>query len=69
MLGVICTVIYIASMVAFTVYSIILTFDFSDLSDLPALIIGALFVFAILSFVYYYLYLALFCIFTLKTGI
>ena len=57
-LGIICTVIYIASMVAFTVYSIILTFESSDLSDLPAIIIGALFVFAILSFVYYYLYLA-----------
>ena len=48
--------VYIALMVAFAVFSMILTFDFSQLDDLIGLIIGAAVVFSILYFVYAYLY-------------
>lgn len=56
--GWICTAVYLVLMVAFTVFSIILTIDKSQLSELFGLIIGALFVFAVLAFIYYYAYLA-----------
>ncbi len=49
--------VYIALMVAFTVYSMILTFDSSQLDDLISLIIGAAVVFTVLYFVHAYLYM------------
>lgn len=49
--------VYIALMVAFTVFSMILTFDFSQLDDLISLIFGAVVVFSVLYFVHAYLYM------------
>lgn len=49
--------VYIALMVAFTVFSMVFTFDFSQLEDLVGLIIGAVVVFSILYFVHAYLYM------------
>lgn len=49
--------VYIALMVAFTVFSMILTFDISQLDDLAGLVIGAVVAFSVLFFVHEYLYM------------
>ena len=49
--------VYTALMVAFTVFSMILTFDASQLENLISLIIGAVVVFAVLLFAHAYLYM------------
>ena len=53
----ICAGVYIAVMVAFTVYSMILTADLFQLEDIISIIIGAAVVFTVLYFVHAYLFM------------
>lgn len=56
-MALICAGVYIAVMVAFTVYSMIMTADLLQLEDLISIIIGAIVVFTVLYFVHAYLFM------------
>ncbi len=62
LLSMFCAGVYIALMLAFTIYSIILTSDSLQAEDLIGLVIGMLVVFAIAFFVYEYLFMLAFFI-------